>query len=397
MASSKLDPKTVAFFQTLVQAATSNKEWKGAMDQLLAALRVEFVFDNVAIYLFDNITETLEIAHARAMGRGKSAEADAAWGETLANQVIGKKEIIVQKPTKKSKDRLAQAHFLGLPIDDGMQTIGAIIFIRFGGPVFSEDQVTLAEMAGLWVAYILLKRVHHDILQQFDHLQQRALLQDDFIATMSHELRTPLGFIKGYSTTLLRPDTTWTDDNRLEFLTIIDEEADRLTQLIDNILESAKFQSRSVQLQFQPLRLDALIRDTANRIRTRHPELQVELDLDPVPPIQGDNVRLTQVLENLFNNAIKYAPSSKIIIATKQEDDSLLVSFSDQGAGIPEVHLPYLFDRFYRVPGDQTKTGSGLGLYICNHIIMAHHGKIWVESKVNQGTTFFIQLPVSRT
>ena len=345
MASSKLDPRTLAFFHKLVKATTTSKEWKEALDKLLSALRKEFVFDNVAIYLIDDITQTLEVAHARAMGRGKSAEADAAWGQNLANQVVGSQQITVQKPTEKSEDRLAQAHLLGLPIDDGLQTIGAIIFIRFGGPLFSKDQVSLAEMAGLWVAHILLKRVHRDIQLQFDQLQKRALLQDDFIATISHELRTPLGFIKGYSTTLLRPDTTWTDDNRQEFLTIIDEEADRLTQLIDNILESAKFQSRSVQLQFQPLRLDALIRDSANRIRTRHPELQVELDLDPVPPILGDNVRLTQVLENLFNNAIKYAPGSKILITAKQEDDNLLVSFSDQGAGIPEVHLPYLFDR----------------------------------------------------
>jgi signal transduction histidine kinase len=395
MATAKLDPKTLAFIQTLVQAASTKKNWKAALDKLLSALRKEFVFDNVAIYMLDTSTQTLEIAYARAVGRGKSAEADAAWGGNLANQVLSSEEVIVQEPDEKAGDRLSQAYLLGLPIDDGIQTMGAMIFIRFGGPEFSEEQILLAEMVAVWVSYILLKKTHHEIHAQFELLQRRALLQDDFIATISHELRTPLGFIKGYSTTLLRSDTTWTDENRQEFLTIIDEEADRLTQLIDNILESAKFQSRSVQLQFQPLRLDALIRDAANRIRTRFKDLEVELKLDSLPPIQGDNIRLTQVFENLFNNAIKYAPGSKIDIAAKEVDDFLLVTFADHGAGIPEIHLPYLFDRFYRVPGEKTKAGSGLGLYICNHIIMAHHGKIWVESKVNQGTTFFIKLPVN--
>ena len=303
---------------------------------------------------------------------------------------------MIQEPTESLDDRLSQAYILGMPIEDGVQKIGAILFIRFGGPAFTAEQTALAEIAGSCISQLIQKKVQRDFRQEFDILQQKALLQDDFIATISHELRTPLGFIKGYSTTLLRSDTTWTDENRQEFLTIIDEEADRLTQLIENILESAKFQSRSIQLQFQPLRLDALIRDTVNRIRTHLKDLDIALKIESLPPIQGDNVRLTQVFENLFSNAIKYAPNSKIVITAKKNEESLLVTFADKGKGIPDTYLPYLFDRFYRVPGDHAKKGSGLGLYICNHIIMAHHGKIWVESEIDKGTTFFIELPVSQ-
>jgi signal transduction histidine kinase len=196
---------------------------------------------------------------------------------------------------------------------------------------------------------------------------------------------------------LLRSDTTWDGEVRKEFLTIIDEEADRLAQLIDNILESAKLQSRSVQLNIQPLRLDALIRDVVIRVNTRHKYLDIDLQLETVPPIQGDNVRLTQVFENLFSNAVKYAEGSRVTVTAKAVDNSLLVTFSDQGPGIPKAYLPYIFERFYRVPGDRSNTGSGLGLYICNQIIMAHRGKIWVESEQNQGTTFYIQLPIELT
>lgn len=394
MSDSQLDPKTLAYIQNLVQAASMTDDWKGGLDKLLIALRNEFVFDNVVIYVVDPTTLSLEVEYARAVGRGKAAEADAAWGESLANLVLARESMIVQDPVVGATERLSQAYLLGLPLYDGSKAMGVMIFVRFGGPAYKDTKIPLAIVAGSWASALLNRKAHGETHQQLDALRQKVQLQDDFLATISHELRTPLGFIKGYSTTLLRSDTTWDSEVSKEFLTIIDEEADRLAQLIDNILESAKLQSRSVQLNVQLLRLDALIRDVVIRVRTRHKHLDVDLQLEAAPPIQGDNVRLTQVFENLFSNAVKYAEGSKITVIAKTVDNSLLVTFSDQGPGIPRAYLPYIFERFYRVPGDRSNTGSGLGLYICNQIIMAHRGKIWVESELNQGTTFYIQLPI---
>ena len=382
MSEKRLDHRTLAYIQTLVQAAGMNNDWKVALDKLLVALRAEFVFDNVAIYMVDQTTLNLEIAHARAVGRGKAAEADAAWGEGLANQVLARESVIIQDPVNDAGDRLSQAYLLGLPLYNGSKVFGVMVFVRFGGPIFEDAHITLAVVVGSWVAALLYRKIHEEIRQQLNTVQQKVQLQDDFVATISHELRTPLGFIKGYSTTLLRADTTWDEETKQEFLTIIDEEADKLAQLIDNILESAKLQSRSVQLNLQPIRMDALIRDVVVRVRTRHKDLEVELRLESVPPIQGDNVRITQVLDNLFSNAVKYASGSKITVAVKEDKGSILVIFSDRGPGIPKAYLPYIFERFYRVPGEPASKGSGLGLYICNQIIMAHHG------------TFYIQLPV---
>jgi signal transduction histidine kinase len=99
----------------------------------------------------------------------------------------------------------------------------------------------------------------------------------------------------------------------------------------------------------------------------------------------------------LFSNALKYAPGSKITIRSKALPKKVLVTFSDEGDGIPEDFLPFLFERFYRVPGERTVTGTGLGLYICKQIVMAHHGKIWVESVLDKGTTFSIELPANPT
>jgi len=394
MSDSQLDQRTLAYIQTLMQATSMTDDWRAGLDKLLIALRNEFVFDNVAIYVVDPSTLSLEVEYARAVGRGKAAEADAAWGEGLANLVLARESVMVQDPVQGASDRLSQAYLLGLPLFDGTKVKGVIVFIRFGGPVYQDAHMALALVAGGWASALMNRKAHEETQQQLDALRQKVQLQDDFLATISHELRTPLGFIKGYSTTLLRSDTTWDSDVSKEFLTIIDEETDRLAQLIDNILESAKLQSQSVQLNIQPLRLDALIRDVVIRVHTRHKNLEVDLQLDTVPPIQGDNVRLTQVFENLFSNAAKYAGGSKVTIVAKVVKNTLLVSFSDQGPGIPKAYLPYVFERFYRVPGDQSNTGSGLGLYICNQIIMAHRGKIWVESVLDQGTTFHIQLPI---
>ena len=176
---------------------------------------------------------------------------------------------------------------------------------------------------------------------------------------------------------------------------IIDEEADRLSLLIENVLESARLQSRTLPLRFQPLRLDADLRDVITRIRSRHKDLDVNMDLRATPPIHGDGVRLAQVFDNLFTNALKYAPAAPIDILLSQVGDHVLISFIDHGPGIPKESLPLLFERFYRVRNERSVTGTGLGLYICSQIIQAHRGKIWAESTLGQGTTFFIELPIN--
>lgn len=241
----------------------------------------------------------------------------------------------------------------------------------------------------------LERRAWRRMNEELGALKQQLQLQDDFVSTVSHELRTPLGFIKGYSTSLLREDTSWDPETQKEFLTIIDEEADRLSLLIENVLESARLQSKTLPLRFQPLRLDAVVRDVTARIRSRYKDLDVTLDLQSSTPIQADGVRIAQVFENLYTNAVKYAPGSPVFVGLKQIGRSLVVTFTDHGPGIPPESLPLIFERFYRLRTEKA-TGTGLGLYICKQIIEAHRGKIWAESNTNQGTTFFIQLPINQ-
>jgi signal transduction histidine kinase len=392
-----MDGHTLSYLQELMQITAHLDSSRSAIEKFMVALRKEFVFDNVAVYLQDKETQNLEIAFARAVGRSRDAEADAAWGEDFAGQVVKKGQLLLRDPSPGvlSDDRLHQAYLLGLPLHQGDQVRGAVVFVRFGGPVYEDQHVTIAAFAAGLISMLFERAKWIELREELRDLKRQMQLQEDFVSTISHELRTPLGFIKGYSTSLLRQDTSWDDETQKEFLTIIDEEADRLSLLIENVLESARLQSKTLPLRFQPLRLDAVLRDVIMRIRSRQKELDVSMELETVPPISGDGVRLAQVFENLFTNAIKYAPGSPLVVLLNHVDDNIMISFIDHGPGIPKESLPLIFERFYRVRGEKTVTGTGLGLYICKQIILAHRGKIWAESTPGQGTTFFIELPIN--
>jgi two-component system sensor histidine kinase KdpD len=391
-----MDSHTLSYLQELTQIAARSDDSRNNIEKFILVLRKEFVFDNVAVYLQDKSSQLLEVAYARAVGRSKNAEADAAWGEDFAGQVLKKGQLLLRdpKPDISPDDRLHQAYLLGLPIRQGDLVRGAIVFVRFGGPVYEDQHIAIASLAGVMLSMLFERAAWTELQEELQDLKRQMQLQEDFVSTISHELRTPLGFIKGYSTSLLRQDTSWDEETQKEFLTIIDEETDRLSLLIENVLESARLQSKTLQLRFQPLRLDGVLRDVILRIRARHRDLDVNANLDSVPPIVGDSVRLAQVFENLFTNAIKYAPGSPIDILLNQMGNRIVVSFIDHGPGIPKDALPLIFERFYRVRGEKTVTGTGLGLYICKQIIQAHRGKIWAESTPGHGTTFLIELPM---
>jgi len=392
-----MDSQTLSFLQELMRIAAHSDDSRNNIEKFIVALRKEFVFDNVAVYLQDKATQNLEIVYARAVGRSKTAEADAAWGEDFAGQVVKKGQLLLRdpKPDVSSDDRLHQAYLLGLPIREGNLVRGAMVFVRFGGPVYEDQHIAVASLAGEMLSMLFERAAWAELQQELEDLKRQMQLQEDFVSTISHELRTPLGFIKGYSTSLLRPDTNWDEATQKEFLTIIDEETDRLSLLIENVLESARLQSKTLPLRFQPLRLDGVLRDVSLRIRARHKDLDVNTQLESAPPISGDGVRLAQVFENLFMNALKYAPGSSIDILLNLVGDKIVISFIDHGPGIPKESLPLIFERFYRVRGEKTITGTGLGLYICKQIIQAHRGKIWAESTPGHGTTFLIELPIN--
>lgn len=365
------------------------------LDEFFTKLRAHFIFDNLAIYKTETDSQALEVCYARAAGRGRSKEADVSWGEDVANQILSNGSVLVEQTEFQTatSERTERPYRLGLPLplSNGR---GAIIFIRFGGPQYTRQDFLYALLAVGQVAFALEAQALREARLQLDQAYRRAQLQDDFISTISHELKTPLGFIKGYATSLLRPEANWDEATRREFLTIIDEESDHLLHLIERLLDSARLQSRTLPMNFQPVRLDALLRDIVHRYQARYPDLQVTLEAKPSPPILADSLRLTQVFSNLFDNAIQHAPGSPIKITLSHNKKRQFVTFSDQGPGIPPQHLPLLFERFYRVEGPRSTRGAGLGLFICKQIIEAHKGEISVRTVPGKGTSFTIELPI---
>jgi signal transduction histidine kinase len=397
--SGTLNSQELEAIYSISRVVTRATELDASLDEIIGIARTVFIFDNVVLYM-EQGSSSLEPSYARAIGRGRKSEADLAWGETMAGEVLAEGKMIVRQEnsSESPQNRMQVRHFLGLPLTVGGHRMGALVFVRYGGPQFIPEHTHLAEFLAAHIAQLCEHGHLVSRLLRLEGERQLERLQDDFVATISHELRTPLGFIKGYATTLLREDTTWDEETRKEFLTIIDEEADRLRELIDNLLDSSRLQSGTLHMEFQPVRLDAMLRDISLRARSFSENLSIQLNLRvPDMIVQADPTRLAQVFENLLNNAAKYAPGSTVTISLTAEENKAHIAFSDTGPGISPAHLENIFSRFYRVPSPNSSVrGTGLGLFICRRIIRAHNGEITAESKLGEGTTFHIYLPYER-
>jgi signal transduction histidine kinase len=393
-----LGPEDLRAVYAISLAIAQSESIDRAMDLIVQHTRHVLIFDNLVLYIpRDN--EGLDPSYARVIGRGKSAEGEIEWGGTIANQAYTSKQtsLMQEKLEGWENNRLFWRDFLGLPLKAGDEVVGVLVFGRFGGPLYTPEQIRLAEFIATQTTQLV---ENHHLVERVAKLEAERLLrrmQDEFITTVSHELRTPIGFIKGYATTLLRDDTHWDENSRREFLTIIDEEADRLHELIEDLLDSSKLKAGTMFMQLQPVRLDMLLREIVVRSTSRYASLDVQLNTDHDIVVNGDPTRLTQVFDNLLSNAVKYAPDSPVSITIKNSGSNCQVYVEDHGPGIAQQHLAHLFERFYRVPETSLAThGTGLGLFIVKEIIHAHGGEISVRSEVSKGTTFTIDLPTKR-
>lgn len=222
-------------------------------------------------------------------------------------------------------------------------------------------------------------------------------MQSVFISTVHHELRTPIAIIKGYASTLGRDDVEWEQSVIRENMTIIEEEADRLTALVEDLLTASKIQaSQALQLNIADTRLERLAARSVGRLagQSKH---KIALSFpDNFPVIQGDEARLRQVIDNLLTNAIKYSPADKTItVGGRFTRKNVTLFVRDEGPGIPQDQIEKIFERFYRIDDKLTRRtqGTGLGLYLAKAIVEAHKGEISVKSQVGSGSTFYFTLP----
>jgi len=220
-------------------------------------------------------------------------------------------------------------------------------------------------------------------------------IKNTFVSIISHELKTPVALIKGYVSTLRREDASWDRAVVQDSLKVIEEEADRLTAMIEDLLDASRLQVGGLKLRLSDILLPELAGRIAERFHTQSSHHTFIVDFPPkFPVILADEGRIEQVLTNLVSNAIKYAPNGEIRISGHARPGQVIVTVSDEGAGIDPADIPYIFDRFYRAEKAVKKTkGAGLGLYLARAIIEAHGGRIWVDPKPGSGARICFSLP----
>jgi signal transduction histidine kinase len=240
----------------------------------------------------------------------------------------------------------------------------------------------------------------HALAEQNAHLREVDRLKDELVATVSHELRTPLTSILGYLE-LIREDGSELSEEHRTFLEVIDRNARRLLNLVSDLLLVARIDAGRLELDLGEVDLTSVVREclVAQQPRADHAGVLLELTETPLPAIEGDRVRLVQLVDNLVSNAIKFTPSGgRVDVRLNAEAATVVLEVADTGMGIPAAEQDRLFERFFRTTtaSERAVQGTGLGLTIAKAIVDAHEGSISVESAERVGTTFRVELPVER-
>ena len=232
-------------------------------------------------------------------------------------------------------------------------------------------------------------------VRDITHFRTADEIKTTFISIVSHELRTPVALIKGYASTLRRDDARWDKPTISDSLAVIEEEADRLSKMIDDLLDASRLQAGGLSLNKGDVSLPSLASRISERFARQSKKHAIIPDFpEKFPVIVADETRLEQVISNLVSNALKYALEGEIRISGQARPEQVIICVSDEGPGIEAKDLPHIFDRFYRSTRavKQTK-GAGLGLYLARAIIEAHGGRIWADPKPDAGARICFSLP----
>ncbi|MCB7106554.1 cell wall metabolism sensor histidine kinase VicK [Streptococcus oralis] len=319
---------------------------------------------------------------------------------TMIND-MAKKQLGVQK-----EDVLNKSILELLKIEDDYELRDLITQIP---ELMIDSQDVNGEYLSLRVRFALVRResgfisglvaVLHDTTEQEKEERERRL----FVSNVSHELRTPLTSVKSYLEAL--DEGALYDPVAPDFIKVSLDETNRMMRMVTDLLHLSRIDNASTQLDVELINFTAFITFILNRfdkMRSQDDEKKYELVRDyPINSvwIEIDTDKMTQVIDNILNNAIKYSPDGgKITVSMKTTDDQMILSIKDQGLGIPKQDLPKIFDRFYRVDRARSRAqgGTGLGLAIAKEIIKQHNGFIWAKSEYGKGSTFTIVLPYDK-
>ncbi|NWG04036.1 MAG: response regulator [Syntrophaceae bacterium] len=257
--------------------------------------------------------------------------------------------------------------------------------------------------------FVRLKDFADQLEKANQELRKIDAMKSEFVSVASHELRTPLAAIKNAVQLMLSGKTGEINEHQSKFLSMAERNINRLTNILNDLLNLSRIESGKVELKFQNLELGKVIELTTSALRPQADAKSIQIEVgvqEPLPEVYGDPEKIEQILTNLIGNAIKFTPEGgKIIVSatplpkgdTSGYGDQVVVSVKDTGIGIPSEHLGAIFEKFHQVEGSlhRSVSGTGLGLAITKGLVEAHQGKIWVESEVEKGSTFTFTLPLA--
>jgi signal transduction histidine kinase len=238
-------------------------------------------------------------------------------------------------------------------------------------------------------------------IRAVNHELELAKMKSDFVSTVSHEFKSPLTSIRQLAE-MLKAGRVPSDERRQRYYDVLVEQSERLSLLIDNILDFTKIEGDRKKFDFEMADIGTLLQEIVSTIqdRVRHKGFVIQVEIvKPLPSIKVDRAAITQAINNLIDNAIKYSgEAKKVFVRAFTENQYLIIAVKDFGVGIKKEEIDKVFERFYRGGDELTRTvkGSGLGLTLVKQIVESHHGNVHVESEPGRGSTFSIRLPLQK-
>lgn len=262
--------------------------------------------------------------------------------------------------------------------------------------------VMIASIIGTFLLFALLsviisKKLSDPIVSEHDMLVQINEMKTAFLSDASHELKTPLAAMSGYAQNaeieLLNGSDTVLVQKKLKR---ISSEANRMALMVTQILDATRIEEGRMILELAPCDIDSIVRETVETyfsiLNKNNNRLALRIPLE-LPKVSADSSRLQRVFVNLISNALKHTHNGTILVKAQQDSQSIKITVQDTGSGISKEDMPHIWERYYK--GKNSETGTGLGLFICKFIVESHGGKIWAESQVGKGTSFFFTLPIN--
>lgn len=337
------------------------------------------------------------------------------WGEAIRQRKpIITNDYAATNPWKKGypENHVKITRHMNIPVFDGDRIV-AVAGVGNKETDYDESdvrQLTLL-MAGMWRqvqrkrAEDSLKKYAEDLAKANEELSKaneelKSLdrMKDEFLSNVSHEFKTPLTSIRGYSQLVLDGTLGDINDQQKKAMDTVIRNSDRLRRLVDSLLYLSRAQVGRMRYYFEKLQLAELINNCVHDqlLQAKNKGISLQTDIEDVPPVRGDKDKLTDVLTNLIDNALKFTSEhGRVTVSARKISEGVHIEVKDTGIGIPADHIPQLFQRFYQVDSSASRRygGTGLGLYISRTIVEAHGGKIWIESEEGKGTTVHVELP----